>query len=254
MNKYRKMLRNRPYNVLDIVLEESTNAKDLDRIDTKETLGDLASLQSSKNAQLAAKKISKKYQKIREVNKRKNKFKLPGEIVKIETVETSRRYQRSCFNRKTKIKCLHCKKGNKKYDELRKKKARKLARIKGERVIEKEPPKKIKSAAIVAKKITDKYKRLREKKNINIVEEIKDRASNKGVQINAKKISNKYKKMRYKKPPPTFLVDETDVETIDCNNHSDNNIFAKESVVIATNEILNKYKNDLDEAENKLCR
>ena len=71
------MLRNRPY-----VLEEPTNAEDLDRIDTKETLEDIASLQPSKNAQLAAKKISKKYQKIREVNKRKNKFKLPGEIVK----------------------------------------------------------------------------------------------------------------------------------------------------------------------------
>lgn len=85
MNKYRKMLRNRPYNVL----EEPTNAEDLDRIDTKETLEDIASLQPSKNAQFAAKKISKKYQKIREVNKRKNKFKLPGEIVKIETVETS---------------------------------------------------------------------------------------------------------------------------------------------------------------------
>ena len=82
MNKYRKMLRNRPYNVL----EEPTNAEDLDRTDTKETLEDIASLQPSKNAQLAAKKISKKYQKIREVNKRKNKFKLPGEI---ETVETS---------------------------------------------------------------------------------------------------------------------------------------------------------------------
>ena len=144
---------------------------------------------------------------------------------------------------------MHCKKGNKKYDELRKKKARKLARIKGERVIAKEPPKKNKSATTVAKKITDKYKRLREKKNINIVEEIKDIASNKGVQITAKKISNKYKKMRYKKPPPTFLVDEADVETIDYNNDSDNDIFAKESVVIATNEILNKYKNDLDEAE-----
>ena len=55
--------------------------------------------------------------------------------------------------------------------------------------------------------------------------------------------------MRYKKPPPTFLVDEADVETIDYKNDSDNDIFAKESVVIATNEILNKYKNDLDEAE-----
>ena len=144
---------------------------------------------------------------------------------------------------------MHCKKGNKKYDELRKKKARKLAQIKGERVIEKEPPKKNKYATIVAKKITDKYKRLREKKNINIVAEIKDIASNKGMQITAKKISNKYKKMRYKKPPPTFLVDEADVETIDYNNDSDNDIFAKESVVIATNEILNKYKNDLNESE-----
>ena len=144
---------------------------------------------------------------------------------------------------------MHCKKGNKKYDELRKKKARKLAQIKGERVIEKEPLKKNKYATIVAKKITDKYKRLREKKNINIVEEIKDIASNKGMQITAKKISNKYKKMRYKKPPPTFLVDEADVETIDYNNDSDNDMFAKESIVIATNEILNKYKNDLDEAE-----
>ena len=60
------MLRNHPY-----VLEEPTNAEDLGRIDTKETLEDIASLQPSKNAQLAAKKISKKYQKIREASKRK---------------------------------------------------------------------------------------------------------------------------------------------------------------------------------------
>lgn len=79
------MLRNRPY-----VLEEPTNAEDLDRIDTKETLEDIASLQPSKNAQLAAKKISEKDKKIREAKKRKNIFRLPGEILRVETVETPR--------------------------------------------------------------------------------------------------------------------------------------------------------------------
>ena len=38
---------------------------------------------------LPLKKIRKKYEKIKEANRRKNKCKLPGEIVKIETVETS---------------------------------------------------------------------------------------------------------------------------------------------------------------------
>ena len=69
-----------------------------------------------------------------------------------------------------------------------------------------------------------------------------------------KKKSNKYKKMRYKKPPPTFLVDEADVETTDYNNDSDEDMFAKESIVIAANKIFDRYKkeraeNNLDEAE-----
>ena len=68
------------------------------------------------------------------------------------------------------------------------------------------------------------------------------------------KKSNKYKKIRYKKPPPTFLVDAADVETTDYSNDSDEDMFAKESIVIAANKIFHKYKkeraeNNLDEAE-----
>ena len=42
-----------------------------------------------KNAPLAAKKISEKYKKLREANARKQKYKIPGEIVRIEKVETN---------------------------------------------------------------------------------------------------------------------------------------------------------------------
>ena len=74
------------------------------------------------------------------------------------------------------------------------------------------------------------------------------------MQITAKKISDKYKKMKYKKPPSTFLVDEADVETIDYKDDSDEDMFAKGSIVIAANKIFDKYKkeqaeNNLDEAE-----
>ena len=63
------------------------------------------------------------------------------------------------------------------------------------------PKKYTKSAGIAAKKISDKYKNIRKKRNIDTVEEIKDAASKKSMQIAAKKISNKYKKMRGIKSP-----------------------------------------------------
>ena len=62
--------------------------KDSETTETIRILDDIATLEPGKNAQLAAKKISKKYKKLREANARKRKYKLPGEIVKIETVET----------------------------------------------------------------------------------------------------------------------------------------------------------------------
>ena len=55
--------------------------------------------------------------------------------------------------------------------------------------------------------------------------------------------------MRYKKTPRTFVVDEADIEKIDYNNDSDDDMFAKESIVIAANKIFDKYKNNLDKAE-----
>ena len=57
------MARKRPYKVPNIVLEESSNTEELDRIEKIETLDDIATLQPGKNAQLAAKKISEKHKK-----------------------------------------------------------------------------------------------------------------------------------------------------------------------------------------------
>ena len=48
--------------------------------------------------------------------------------------------------------------------------------------------------------------------------------------------------MRYKKPPKTFLVNEVDVVTIDYDSDSDEEIFTKDSIFIAANNILDKNK------------
>ena len=94
-----------------------------------------------------------------------------------------------------------------------------------------------KSARIAAKKISDKCKKIRNKRNIDVIEK------KKSAQIAAKKISNKYKKMRYKKPPPTFLVDEADIETIGYNDDINfDDVVSTRSATIAANKIKNKYK------------
>ena len=62
-----------------------TDNKDKD--ETIQILDDIAILEPGKNAQIAAKKISEKYRLIRQANAKK-KFKLPGEIVTIETIKT----------------------------------------------------------------------------------------------------------------------------------------------------------------------
>ena len=43
--------------------------------------------------------------------------------------------------------------------------------------------------------------------------------------------------MRYKKPPPTFFIDEADLETIDYNNDNDEDLFAKESILATANKV-----------------
>ena len=122
---------------------------------------------------------------------------------------------------------------------MRREKAKKLARIKGTEVVEEEePPKKYtKSAGIVAKKVSDRYKKLRRKRNINIVEEIEDFASKKSDQIAAKKVSDKYKKMKLNKPPSTFLVNEVDLETIQYNDEPNEDIFSNESILATANKV-----------------
>ena len=118
---------------------------------------------------------------MREANRRKDNFKLPGEIVKIETVEISQgdvKVPVSVAKPQSSVRAA--KKITKKYDKLRSEKSKKLAQIKGIEIVEEEPPKKYtKSVGIAAKKISDRYKKLRRKKNIDIVEEIKDAASKK---------------------------------------------------------------------------
>ena len=55
--------------------------KDLETDKTDETiqlLEKISALESGKNAQLTAKKISEKYKKLREANARKQKYKIPG--------------------------------------------------------------------------------------------------------------------------------------------------------------------------------
>ena len=60
------------------------------------------------------------------------------------------------------------------------------------------------------KKISEKYKIVTQKRNIDAAEEIRQAVSEKNSHIAAKKILNKYKKMRCKKTPNTFLVNEED--------------------------------------------
>ena len=134
VNKYRKMARKRPYKVPDIVLEEPSNTEEIDKVDKTETLEDIAPWQPGKSAQLAAKKIGEKYKKIKEANKRKNKFKLPGEIVKIETVETSQRDGKVPVSVEKPKSSVHAaEKVTKKYDKVRREKAKKTSPIKRKR-------------------------------------------------------------------------------------------------------------------------
>ena len=81
---------------------------------------------------------------------------------------------------------------------------------------------------------------MRKKNNISIGEEIRQAASTKSAQITAKKISDKYKKMRYKKPPPPFNFRElADAES---EEPQIRDVLSKKSTQIAANKISDKYK------------
>ena len=74
------------------------------------------------------------------------------------------------------------------------------------------------------------------------------------LKLQLKRYQISIKKIIFKKPPLTFLVHEADIETIDYNDGSDENMFTKESNFIAKNKIFDMHKkeqaeNNLDEAE-----
>ena len=230
------------------------------REDPINTLDTIAELQPGKNAQITAKKISESYKKMREAKKCKKMFKLPGEIVPSAPVVTPQAdvvIPAPVVTSKVSARWA-ADKIRQKYKNVRKNKALKLLRLRGnERVLNDDTDKNetvfTKSARIAAKKISDKYKKIRNKKNVNLVKEIQEVASKKSAQIAAKKISDKYKK-------PSLPKDIADAETViytDDRNMEDAS--SNRGATIAANKIKNKYKKmraknnslpfDLDEIE-----
>ena len=193
--------------------------------DTTETteilkvLDDIATLEPGKYAQLAAKKISEKYKKIREATARKNRYKLPGEIVRIEKVETDQgEVKVPISNEKPKRSGKEAaKKIIKKYDNIRREKT--------------------------FRKIVDANEKKKKTENINIIEDIKNSAAKKSTRITAKKILQKYKSM--KRPKKTYLLNEEDLDSIEYNEPQED-LFRGESIVEAANKVLDfeKFKKD----------
>ena len=148
---------------------------------------------------------------LREANARKQKYKIPGEIVRIETVETPQgeiKVPVSIEKPKWSGKKA-AKKMIKKYDKIRREKT--------------------------FRKIVDANERKKKTKKINIIEDIKNSAAKKSTKITAKKILQKYKSI--KRPKKTYLVNEEDLETLDYNEPQ-KDLFRGESIVEAANKVL----------------
>ena len=191
--------------------------------ETIQLLDKIATLEPGKNAQMAAKKISEKYKKLREANARKKKYKIPGEIVKIEEFETPQGKGKVPVSiEKSKN---TAKKIIKKYDKIRREKK--------------------------FKKIVDVNKKRKKTQKIDTINEIKNSAAKKSAKKPAKKIVEKYKSM--KRPKKTQLVSEKDLETIDYNEPQED-LFKGESIVEAANKVLDfqAFKKDQAAALNDL--
>ena len=117
-----------------------------------------------------------------------------------------------------------------------------------------------KSSQKAAKRIKDKYARIRQNKakskkivesnkrnkilkDIDTIEEIKTASDKKRTKIAADKILKKYKNM--KRPKKTYLVNEEDIETIDYIEPQED-LFTGESIVNAANKVLdfNQFKKE----------
>ena len=166
--------------------KKMVETNNIDKDETIQILDDIAILEPGKNAQIAAKKISKKYRLIRQANAKK-KFKLPGEIVTIETIKTPQGDVKVPVSVPKKSSQKAAKRIKDKYAKIRQNKAK-------------------------SKKIVESNKRNKILKEIDTVEEIRTASDKKRTRITADKILKKYKNM--KRPKKTYLVNEEDIETI----------------------------------------
>ena len=148
---------------------------------------------------------------LREANARKQKYKIPGEIVRIETFETSQGEIKVpvSIEKPKRSGTEAAKKIIKKYDKIRREKT--------------------------FRKIVNANEKKKKRKNINIIENIKNFAAKKSTKITAKKILQKYKSI--KRPKKTYLVNEEDLETLDYNEPQ-KDLFRGESIVEAANKVL----------------
>ena len=146
--------------------------KDSETTETIRILDDIPTLEPGKIAQLAAKKNSKKYKKLREPNAKKRKYKLPGEIVTIKTVETPQG--------EVKVP-VSIKKPKRSGKEAAKKIIKKYNKTRREKTF---------------KKIAEANEKKKKNKNINIIEDMKNSTAKKSTRITAKKILQKYKSIK----------------------------------------------------------
>ena len=199
--------------------ETDETPKDTETTKILKVLDDIVTLEPGKNAQLAAKKISEKYKKISEATARKDRCKLPEEIVRIEKVETDQ------GEVKVPVSIEKPKRSGK---EAAKKIIKKYDKIRWEKTF---------------RKIVDVNEKKKKTENINIIEDIKNSATKKSARITAKKILQKYKSM--KRPKKTYLLNEEDLDSIEYNEPQED-LFRGESIVEAANKVLDfeKFKKD----------
>ena len=149
---------------------------------------------------------------MREALTKKKKYKLPGEIVRVEDVKTDQGTIKAPVSiEKPKRSGKETAKNIiKKYDKIRREKK--------------------------FKKIVETNDKKKKNEHISILEEIKNANVKKNTKITAQKNLKKYKRMKI--PKKTYLIDEKDVERINYNDPQED-LFESESIVKAANKVLN---------------
>ena len=177
VKKYRNLARKKPYGrppPLATVAVENEEVRD--KGDTLNDLDAIAELQSDRNVQAAAKRISEKYKKMRKMKEQQPPspkiIELPPEenemvdSVSVATVSVKRTANKIKQN----------------YADIRRKKALKLLKLRGNEQFLGDDKKEnvfTKKARITVKKISDKFKKIRSKKAIDLVDEVQQVASKK---------------------------------------------------------------------------